>query len=71
MKQGEECPICIDVLNIGCEKFNDKYCTLKERYLTDPNMSAEDVVVEMTLFATPEERQALADALVERGLASR
>lgn len=71
MKAGEECPICLDVLNIGCEKFDAKYCTLKEKYLTDPNMGADDVVMEMTLFATPEERQALADALVERGLASK
>lgn len=71
MKQGEECQLCIDALNVGCEKFDKKYCDLKERYMTDPNMGADDVVMEMTLFATPEERQTLADALVERGMATR
>ena len=71
MKLGEECFFCLDVLDIGCEKFGKKYCTLKEKYLTDQNMTADDVVMEIALFATPDERQALADVLVERGLASR
>ncbi len=71
MKAGEECEICLEALNVGCQKFDSKYCDLKEKYMTDPNMGADDVVMEMTLFATPQEREALADALVEKGLVSR
>ena len=71
MKEGEDCQLCIETLNESCARFNGPFCEIKEEYMTDPNMSSEDVVVKLMGIMTPEQRQEVADALVTQGKAEK
>lgn len=71
MKAGEECQLCLDTLTVGCEQYDSKICDIKERYVTDPNMGAEDVINQLVEILSPEQIRTIGDTLVERGSAER
>jgi hypothetical protein len=64
MKPDDNCPLCVEVLNESCLQFNNQFCQLREQYLTDPNMGADDVLVKVMEIMTPEQKQKVVDALV-------
>lgn len=69
MKEGESCNLCLDTLTEACSRYGTdqpEICSLKEEYVTDTNMTSDDLVVRLTGMMTPEQRQTVSDALVDK-----
>jgi hypothetical protein len=67
LKENEKCPICVATLEEACNRYDSKYCEIKEKYMTDPNMGADDVVNELSKIMTPQQKKEIADALIAKG----
>lgn len=56
--QPGECPVCPAILAAHCTLHghqNPQFCDLLERYYTDPTLETDDLMVELSKIATPEQ----------------
>ncbi len=70
MRREENCDLCTATLDLACKRYGQEFCDLKERYFTDPEMGVDDVLMEITVRMTPEQRVEVANGLIDLGLAT-
>lgn len=55
MRTDELCGLCDVTLEVACEDFGGRFCELKERYYSDPQMAPDDVALEITKMCSPDQ----------------
>lgn len=55
MKSGEQCGYCQTILDTHCQMHGGDFCDLQTQYLTDTNMTVDDVYDRLYQIATPQQ----------------